>query len=122
MYSFPTSMEMGIIRGDNGVIYDHLMQVLTILIVSKWKGTAAPPCIIRSTPYANIGRTQLKPAKPTQPAVNPTVNPIINIKHTYRLRSKRARFKSNVADGVIEFTDIWVVSEEELAALDLNLE
>jgi hypothetical protein len=111
-------MEMGIIRGDNGVIYDHPMQVLTILIFSKWKGTAAPPCIIRSTPYANIARTQLKPAKPTQPAVNP----IINIKHTYRLRSKRARFKSNVADGVIEFTDIWVVSEEELAALDLNLE
>jgi hypothetical protein len=76
MYSFPGTMEMGVIRRNDGVLYDDLMKLLTILIASKWRanGPATPPPKIQSTLLPNISKqtpknppTHLKPAKQSQP-------------------------------------------------------
>jgi hypothetical protein len=62
MYSFPGIMEMGVIRGTDGVLYDDLMKLLTIVIISKWRdnGPATPPPKIQSTLLPNISEQNAK--------------------------------------------------------------
>ena len=129
MYSFPGAMEMGVIRGTDDVICTDLMKVLTILIISTCQDNGpSTPQKMRDTEIPNISDpnsknppTHLKPAKQTQSNTNSS-STFLTVGHIYGTRSKAksAKFKTNMKDGESIYTNIWVLSEEELGALDLD--
>jgi hypothetical protein len=129
MYSFPGVFETGAIRGPEGTLYDSLMKVLTIVIVSKWqyKGPVTPPPKIQSTLLVNEVNpknppSHLKPPNNSNSTKRTSSTCVfLTVDHNYGTRSK-PKFKSGTEDGESLYTDIWVFSENELDALDLDSE